>query len=88
MLLRTFFEVILKIIPILYLIIPSFDCQINFKIFFKLFLQEFILKGEGEHKLLLIDLKFLAALKLQIDIGDYEIGEVESDLQLENHEEE
>jgi hypothetical protein len=49
-------------------------------------LQEFILKGKGEHKLVLIDLNLLGALKLQIDITDYEICEVESEVQLENYE--
>jgi hypothetical protein len=52
----------------------------------KVFLERFILKGKGEHKFFLIDFKLLAALKLQIDITDDEIGEVESDLELENHE--
>jgi hypothetical protein len=86
MFLSAFFEVIYKIFPILYLIIPSLDCQINFKIFLKLFLERLILKGKGEHKLVLIDLNLLAVLKLQIYFTDYEIFEVESDLELENHE--
>jgi hypothetical protein len=52
----------------------------------KLFLERFILKGKGEHKFFLIDLNLLAALKLQIDITDKKIVEVESEVQLENHE--
>jgi hypothetical protein len=51
----------------------------------KLFLQGFILKGKGEHKFVLIDLNLLAALKLQIDIADDEIVDVESDLQMDNY---
>jgi hypothetical protein len=52
----------------------------------KLFLERFILKGKGEHKFVLIDLNLLAALKLQIDISDNKIVEVESEVQLENRE--
>jgi hypothetical protein len=69
--------------PLLHLIIPLRNHQINIKILGKLFLQHFIFAGNGEHEFWSLYLNRRAVLKLLVYIRNYEVIRTEPDVSLE-----